>query len=91
VPVILLELNVNDSGTVMKSYIYANSQILAQRNGDQTAAKYFYVNDRLGSVRQVIDMSGNVKRNYTYGPFGQVLESGTDGGAPSGHLYIRPE
>ena len=80
-PVILMELNT--SGTVMKSYIYENSRIIAQRNGGQTAAKYFYVNDRLGSVRQLIDMYGNVERNYTYGPFGQVLESGTAGGAPS--------
>ena len=60
----------------MKSYIYENSRIIAQRNGGQTAAKYFYVNDRLGSVRQLIDMSGNVERNYTYSPFGQVLEQG---------------
>ena len=73
-PVILMELNT--SGTVMKSYIYENSRIIAQRNGGQTAAKYFYVNDRLGSVRQLIDMSGNVERNYTYSPFGQVLEQG---------------
>ena len=80
-PVILMELNTSE--TVIKSYIYENSRIIAQRDGDQTATKYFYVNDRLGSVRQVIDMSGSVKRNYTYSPFGQLLESGTASGAPS--------
>jgi len=73
-PVILMELNT--SGTVMKSYIYENSRIIAQRNGGQTAAKYFYVNDRLGSVRQVLNDTGSVVRNYTYSPFGQVLEQG---------------
>ena len=64
--------------------IYTNGQILAQSDGGQSASKYFYVNDRLGSVRQVIDMSGSVKRNYTYSPFGQLLESG----AASGGSYV---
>ena len=26
------------------------------------------------SVRQIIDTEGNVVRNYTYSPFGEVLE-----------------
>jgi RHS repeat-associated protein len=60
-----------------KSYIYSNNgQILCQRDGGQSADEYFYVNDRLGSVRQVIDSTGDVERNYTYSPFGQLLESG---------------
>jgi RHS repeat-associated protein len=33
--------------------------------------------DRLGSVRQLINTSGNVIRLYTYNPFGETLE--TDG------------
>jgi len=59
------------------SYTYANNQVIDQHTGGQSASKYFYINDRLGSVRQVIDMYGSVKRNYTYSPFGQLLESGT--------------
>jgi len=73
-PVILMELDQNED--IVKSYIYENAQIIAQRTGGQSASKYFYVNDRLGSVRQVIDMYGSVERNYTYSPFGQVLEEG---------------
>jgi len=61
---------------VKKTYMYADSQIIAQRNGGQTAAEYFYVTDRLGSVRQVIDNTGAVVANYTYSPFGQMLEEG---------------
>jgi len=56
--------------------MYADSQIIAQRNGGQAAAEYFYVTDRLGSVRQVIDNTGAVVANYTYSPFGQMLEQG---------------
>ena len=60
----------------MKTYIYANSQVLAQHNGPHTAAKYFYLHDRLGSVRQIINTSGLVQKYYTYEPFGQSIESG---------------
>ena len=80
-PVILMELDGDEN--IKKSYIYENSRIIAQRDGDYEDDRYFYVNDRLGSVRQVIDMSGSVKRNYTYSPFGQLLESGAASGAPS--------
>ncbi len=70
-PVILLEL---EGSTVKKTYIYANSQILAQHDGDQSANRYFYLHDRLGSVRQVINSAGNVVKLYSYEPFGKILE-----------------
>jgi len=73
-PIILLELN--SSGNVVKTYIYANSQIIAQHDGSHTASKYFYLHDRLGSVRQIINTSGNIVNYYTYEPFGQLLEQG---------------
>jgi RHS repeat-associated protein len=69
-PVILMELN--NSGGIVKTYIYANSQIIAQHTGDHEADRYFYLHDRLGSVRQTIDTSGNVKNRYTYKPFGEL-------------------
>jgi RHS repeat-associated protein len=67
----------------VKTYIYANSQIIAQHTGDHEADRYFYLHDRLGSVRQVIDTSGDVVHLYTYEPFGEVLESDSAQGAPS--------
>jgi RHS repeat-associated protein len=73
-PVILMELNT--SGNILKTYIYGNSQILAQHDGDHTTNKYFYLHDRLGSIRQVINSSGNIVNYYTYEPFGQTVESG---------------
>jgi RHS repeat-associated protein len=80
-PVILIELN--NSGDIVKTYIYANSQIIAQHTGDHEADRYFYLHDRLGSVRQLIDTAGNVVHLYTYEPFGEVLESDSAQGAPS--------
>ncbi len=57
-----------------KAYVYANSQPLIQYDGspkDPSADIYFYLHDRLGSVRQVIDADGNVVNSYTYNPFGE--------------------
>ena len=45
-----MEFDTADS-SIMKTYIYGNSQIIAGHDGDHTAAKYFYLHDRLGSVR----------------------------------------
>ena len=36
--------------------------------------KYFYLHDRLGSVREIIDSSAAVKAHYNYNPFGKTLE-----------------
>lgn len=68
-PVILMEIN--NSGDIVKTYIYANGQIIAQHDGSHTAARYFYLHDRLGSVRQMIDTDGDVVNRYTYRPFGR--------------------
>jgi len=62
--------------TILKTYIYANGQPLCQHDGDYSAPRYFYIHDRLGSVRQIINTSGSVVRYYTYEPFGEVLEEG---------------
>ena len=61
-------------------YIYANSQIIAQHNGDHIASRYFYLHDRLGSVRQLIDNSGtmDVVNRYTYDPFGELFDDETE-------------
>jgi len=53
-PVILLEIDTSGQ-TIEKTYIYANSQIIAQHDGKYDADRYFYLHDRLGSVREIID------------------------------------
>ena len=75
-PVILMELDSADNMDIMKKYTYAHGQILAQHDIDDDAITpkddiYFYLHNRLGSVRQIIDTSGNVKNRYTYDPFGE--------------------
>lgn len=70
-PVILMELN--SSGGIVKTYIYANSEIIAQHDGDNEGDIYFYLHDRLGSVRLVIDDQGSVENSYTYEPFGEMF------------------
>jgi hypothetical protein len=49
-----------------------------QHNGNHTADKYFYLQDRLGSVREIIDANGTVKNYYTYKPFGEILTAESD-------------
>ncbi len=61
----------------MKTYVYANSQIIAQHEGNSSASRYFYLHDRLGSVRQVIDSDGSVVNCYTYNPWGVTVGSET--------------
>jgi len=51
-----------------KTYIYADGWILAQHDGDYAASRYFYLHDRLGSVRQIVDSSGEVANCYYYTP-----------------------
>jgi RHS repeat-associated protein len=72
-PTTLMEIDPN-IGLIVKTYIYANGQVLCQHDGDYSAPRYFYIHDRLGSVRQMIDTSANVVKYYTYEPFGEVLE-----------------
>jgi RHS repeat-associated protein len=73
-PTILLEINPS-GGSIMKTYVYANSQILAQHNGNYNAPRYFYLHDRLGSFRLVINSAGDVNNTYTYNPFGEMFAS----------------
>lgn len=74
-PTILLEIDTADS-SVKKSYIYAQSEIIARHDGVHTASRYFYLHDGLGNIRQVIDTAGKVVNQYTYNPFGEALEAG---------------
>jgi hypothetical protein len=55
-----------------KTYIYANGEILAQHDGSYTANRYFYLHDRLGSVREFADASGTVISYYNYQPYGSL-------------------
>ena len=74
-PQILMELDPDNSNSIEKTYVYANDQVMVQYNGDTFADRYFYLHDRLGSVRQLIDPNGTVQNRYTYKPFGVAHSS----------------
>ncbi len=65
-PVVLAIVDANDN-SVDNKFFYANSQVISQQIG---ANKYFYLHDRLGSVRAMINTSGSIVNSYTYEPFG---------------------
>ena len=73
-PVILLEINPSN-GAIAKTYIYANSQILAQHDGDYMTSRYFYLHDRLGSVREAINSNGAAVKMFTFNPYGETIEN----------------
>ena len=87
-PVILLEINPANS-EIVKSYYYADEQLICQHKGDpNTGPKYFYLTDRIGSVRQVIDVNGCVRHLYSYGPFGKKLEADDDHDGPGNNFQF---
>jgi RHS repeat-associated protein len=65
-PVVLLVIDTGDS-SITNEYFYADKDLLAQQTSGE---KYFYLKDRLGSVRAMIDDTGSIVNNYTYTPFG---------------------
>jgi RHS repeat-associated protein len=76
-PVILMEIDPADM-SIKKCYIYANAEILSEHDGGSTASQYYYLHDRLGSVRQVITSVNSVvsvAKTLTYSPFGETIES----------------
>ena len=81
---ILLEIDPKGPGAVddviEKTHMYANDQIVAQYDGtsfDPAANKYYYLHDRLGSVRLILDETGDVVNRYTYQPFGELFAAET--------------
>jgi hypothetical protein len=77
-PVILMQIE-PASGNVMKTCIYGNSEALAQHNGPHTAAKYFYLHDRLGSVRQIIKKLRAYPNNWVVMRLSEKPEAKTAG------------
>jgi RHS repeat-associated protein len=55
------------SGAVVKRYFPQGVKIEA----GPLAGKYYYTRDHLGSVRELVDESGNVRARYAYDPYGR--------------------
>ena len=52
-------------------YLYGLDIIAQQQTG-----RYYYVHDGLGSVRQLVDTTGQIEANYAYDPFGVPVMGG---------------
>ena|GEM_PF-1713006 len=72
-PVVLMVKDPNTPAN-NKTYVHANGETLTER---VFIYKYFYLHDRLGSVRQLVNTSGNVVNSYTYDPWGNAFPSET--------------
>jgi RHS repeat-associated protein len=84
-PNVLLVLDADAGNAILKTNIFANGQILMQHNGDYSGDKYFYLHDRLGSVRQVMDPADtSIVNCYTYDPWGLTV------GAESVETLLNP-
>ncbi len=79
VPKVLLELEKNTSGDfdiVQKNYYYGNRLVMSTDSNDSN--RRYYIHDRLGSVRCVVDANAlSVQNNYTYTPYGEDIASQT--------------
>jgi RHS repeat-associated protein len=75
-PTILCEIDTSTS-SLKTSYIYADGQILSQRIHDSQDPNlftpYYYVHDRLGSIRLMINSEGTAVNSYTYSPYGKDI------------------
>gem|GEM_PF-3394003 len=77
-PHILLVLDTGDDNNIIQSFVYANDQVLMQRDGSMYNAgtrRYFYLHDRLGSVRMVIDPNAAVQNHYSFDPWGNIFDN----------------
>ncbi|MFC1677855.1 RHS repeat-associated core domain-containing protein [Planctomycetota bacterium] len=63
-----------------KTYFYTNDSRIVSNNSMNC------ITDRLGSVRLIVDSAGRVRHSYTYTPFGQMLQTDSDQGAPTNNF-----
>ena len=77
-PVVLCVLDGDEqdlnASTLEKSYYHLGAQIIAQQGAEAESELYYYVHDRLGSVREVIDTSMLTINQYCYDSFGRMYE-----------------
>jgi len=76
-------LDFNGSGQLTERYLYnpnALSQFYGQVNANGNAQ--WFLTDNLGSIRQVVDTSGNVLDAITYDPYGNIVSQTNAANAP---------
>ncbi len=69
-------------GGILREYV---AGVGIKENGNT----YYYIMDRLGNVRYVVDSSGSVVQSYLYSPFGQIHTE--DGSLNQPYQYVGGE
>ena len=75
-----------DSSTDTTEYIAGPNDLPVEQWDSGTGISY-YLQDRLGSTRVLLDPSRDVQATYDYTPFGQVTQVGGDSSASTPLLY----
>jgi len=59
----------NATGGLLADYVYSDrlDEVITMTRGANT---YYYFQDRLGSVTEILDVPGLIKEKYTYDPYG---------------------
>ena len=73
----------NASDVVIRRY-YDEGEQLVTTNGN---TPYYYAQDHLGSVRDLVNASGQVLASYDYDPYGQPTRSTTNGSTRADYRY----
>ena len=88
----IVERDATGAVTSDKRYVWSGMSLREERDSANSAlnkkyfgqgveigtAKYFYTRDHLGSIREMVDSSGNIKARYEYDPYGRRTKvSGT--------------
>ena len=74
VPKVLLVLDADNNNAILTRYVHTDREVLMQQDVS-IDERYYYLHDRLGSVRLIIDDAGTVVNSYTYNPFGMAFAS----------------
>ncbi len=83
-PVVLCVLDCSDTGgagsgqdlpsSLEKLYYHVGAQVIAQKEAGADGELFYYVHDRLGSVRAVVDIDMLTVNEYSYDSFGKMYQ-----------------
>jgi YD repeat-containing protein len=85
--VLIVEKNSSGTVTGTKQFVWRGTTLAEERDAGNSVTKrffpqgeqisgspYYYTRDHLGSVREMVDNSGNIQARYDYDPYGRVTK-----------------
>lgn len=86
VPKVLLVLDADNNDAILTEYVHTNREILMQYD-NSADERYYYLHDRLGSVRLIVDDTGSIANSYMYDPWGKAFDSETQETVPNDYRF----